>query len=316
MVLDVYDDNGLYLRSVFPNNSEPSIIKMAANASFSHMSARDYAYTGEGLFGKVYKYPIMDAGNALISAVYFEKFAAASLAPDEYNHTRNVLAAALHSFGFSAEALTSRTHIKEASMSKTANDLELLSIFGMTPGEDIEIIEDAFAGMTPRGKQRLAGRIKTAHPNASFTSDYEGTNIGPLFEANVIARMQLVDEPGREWLTGIMKMASDGAPAEAVIDRLETFDITAGIDHLYGELIANPVKSVLEGSSNVKVASLEMDGFSIPIDDLADMVKAKSERIISSFGEPTYIQLAGDPDTVLRSLPTPERRALLGIISG
>ena len=140
-VLDHYDDEGLLLKKAFAERGVPVVIKTAVDMSDPHDRYKDdYALVVEGPRGNEYKYPVVDAGNTLASALYFAE--KGSSLPAELQKTAAAnIKKALETFGFTAPEELTKTASMELGYSGAADDNSLEALFGLKNDSSIEIIQ-------------------------------------------------------------------------------------------------------------------------------------------------------------------------------
>ena len=163
-VLDHYDDGGLFLREVFDGKKVPEIIKSAADLSSTlTRNSEDYALTVSTEDGIAHRYPIVDAGNTLASALYFEKKSSA-LTPVQQKETAQALSEALKGFGFTPPEEIEKTASLELGYSGPGmeTDRSLEDLFGVSKNDPMEVMKGSFDDVSPRGKRKLMMQVKEA----------------------------------------------------------------------------------------------------------------------------------------------------------
>lgn len=321
MVLDRFDDNDLYLEAAFAERGLPDIIKIAAHTNdMLEKHAADFALVIDSEIGyKEFKYPIMDAGNAIASAVYFNEFGS-SLEPELQKEAANNIGHALASFGFDVPAELTKTAALELGFTGEADDMTLESIFGVT-GEksDVELLKDHFDDSSPRGKQRIAFRVKEAGAN-HVDLDYARDSVGTDLEFAIEYRKQLVaaDSAEETYLDGLLEKSAS-ADVESLIKELSTFDVDNHLTYLYSNGLPDPVKSVL-GTELAKEASavrrINVGDESMLVSDFETKLSGAYDDIGSKFGNELVTQLKSSPELVFNSLPSPHKSAIANILNG
>ena len=162
-ILDHYDDGGLLLRRTFSERGMPPVIKTAADLSTpSSRNGEDYAACVSTPSGAQYRYPCADAGNTLMSAVYFAEYGH-QLGDELQKEAAQKLNNALVSFGFTPPDELSKTAAMELGYSGEAEDRGLEALFVFSGADDpLEIVEGAFDTCSPRGKRRIMLQVKEA----------------------------------------------------------------------------------------------------------------------------------------------------------
>jgi len=315
-VLDFYDDSGRFLSGLLGGKEPPELLKSAVDMTkVASRRPEDYALVAETPSGTVYKYPIVDPGNALISGIYLDQFGD-QLSPDMRKTASAKLVAALEEFGFSATEQMTKT---ASVIDLFEEDTSLESIFGGT-NDAFEVIEDAFNGCTPRGRRKLMVQVKQAsveHP--SYMADYARDEIGTDLEYAITIRRRMISEDANAALDAVLEKSA-GASPEALAENLEAFDIDQGLTGFYYKSIPDAYQSVF-GTTLEKVASasatIDIDGASFSGEDISDWLdRGGNATIKEAFGEEMAEQVAADPLTVVRSLPAPHRQAIARMMHG
>ena len=326
-IKDMYDDRGALLRAVYAETSPPLLLKTAADMSSPSMRyPEDYALSVQTGGGVVHKFPIVDAGNTLSSAVYFAEVQQ-HLPEGLRKHAAAKLNAALSAHGLPVPEELTKTAALELGFNNGANDNMLAEMFGVKSmdGEWEEIddshIADAFGGFSPRGKRRVAMRIKEAGLDGSQVhalSDYMGAEIGDAvnvgFEMRRIA-VGFASEALKE-LDGFReKVASRTITAEELVAAFETFDGAHNLTHQYfdantvgGGHLPDPYASVYASTEKTASAlALEIGGEQYSCDDIVKLAESGKDALTEQFGEKFTEAFSSDPVTVLKSLPGPHQ---------
>lgn len=320
-VLDHYDDKGKLLRESFDDRGIPEVIKLAADLSdATEKNEEDYALVYDDGLSREYRYPLVDAGNALASAMYFSEYGG-DLPAEKQKTAAIKINAALEQFGFEpTESLVKTASFELGFQGDDSTSLEAL--FGVGSDDAWTVVDDAFDGCSPRGKRRLVMQVKEASVLARQLAKnpemekYAGDSIGSDLVMALDLRARLV--PGSvDSLREFSKVASAANPDE-VAAALEAFDVENSLTHLYGKHIPDAYESVF-GNSLEKNASTEnvvnIDGRDYTGSNVAEWVTDGGESQLSSaFGEDFANQFKADPVTVLDSLPITHKQAIARMI--
>ena len=321
-VYDQYDDEGRFLRRELSDKGVPAIIKVAANLSEATIKhAEDYALVAETEHGTEYRYPVCDAGNTVASAIYFAEYGD-SLPGDLRKEAAKKLNEALVSFGFTPPEELTKTAAIEVGYSGEGEDMSLETLFGFTGSDEdnMELVEDAFSGLSPRGKRRLALQVKEA--GAEFSeklANYAADDIGSDFNLALdTRRLVLMEADAIIELEELQKKASAGFVGEPLAEALTEFDEKYKITHHYNNVILDPYASVF-GSTIEKAANVErpveIGGNEYTSDRIASWVTGGgASQLEDAFGEDFKEQFQADPATVLSSLPTTHKQAIARMI--
>jgi len=321
-VLDHYDDNGLFLRKEIGFNTVPAIIKTAADLS-SNVSRNDndYALVVDSSTGKEYKYPCVDAGNTLASAMYFSEYGE-SLPEGLRVKTAQKLNDALVSFGFAAPDTLTKAASLELGYSTHADNISLEKLFGIENDSTYEVVEDAFDDCSPRGKRRLMLQVKEAGVQEDLPArmtDYARSTVGSDLKLSLdLRKLVTFDKEASEELDYLFEKSAS-VEVDSLATLLYDFDIKQGLTHLYGKLLPDPYSSVL-GTSIEKTAEspnndiTEVGGKEYTRDDLQEYMDSSSNKLEETFGEDFNRQFSEDPVNVFRSLPTTHKQVIAGMI--
>lgn len=321
--LDQYDDNGLFLRKELGSKPVPYVIKTAADLSstVTH-NEEDYALVVETPMGREYRYPCVDAGNTLASAMYFSEYGG-GLPQEEQVKVAQNLNNALLSFGFTPPEVLTKTASLELGYSDHADNMSLESLFGVGPSDQYEVIEDAFNGCSPRGKRRLLLQVKEASAHLELPQhmqDYASESLGSDLKMSLDLRKLVVMDPAASEQLDSLLEKSAGVDVDSLASALYEFDIEQGITHLYNNLIPDPYASVL-GTSIEKTAQaggdevVEVGGREYSNSDLQAYAESSNNRLGEVFGEDFSQQFSEDPLNVFKSLPVTHRQAIAGMIN-
>lgn len=320
-VVDSYDDNGLLLRVMFRDNV-PSIIKTAVDMSSVRVrDEADYALVTDGMFGREYRLPCVDAGNTLASALYFAKLGSAL--PE---NTRAAVGArlrdALVDFGFTPpEELTkvASTLDMVSADQEASEELALRRMFGLGADSAYEELVDEFAGLSPRGRRRLAMQVKTASVDEGVLPPaaklYGRQSFGTDLEMSLDARALLAPDADVGALRIKLAAVRAAGDVEAAADMIHAFDVDNGLTAYYGRPLPDQYASVLGvsvGATIEKAAAsdLEIDGRIFSQEAVRTFSVTGGERLSATFGEDFSQQFSADPVGVLNSLPTPHKKAI------
>jgi hypothetical protein len=322
LVLDHYDDGGLLLRKLFADKGTPSIIKTAADMSNpATLNAEDYALVIGSEWGDNYKFPCVDAGNTLSSAIYFAEYGS-TLPAEMQKEAAAKISAALESFGFDIpEDMTKVASADlgyELGSTNESEDAAFRKLFGFDESTAYEELEDEFAGMSPRGKRRLALQIKiagvldVAPPKVqAYAGNEFGGDVG--FCLDMRKRMA----PNAD--IGALKEKVASASVEDAADAIYEFDISNKLTAFYGRPLPDPYASVLGnaiGTTIEKNASgaLEIDGRTYSSDSISSFATAGKAQLTDAFGDDFADQFSSDPVAVLGSLPVTHKKAIARMI--
>lgn len=322
-VYDQYDDDGLFLRKELGERGVPAIIKIAANLSGASVKHEDdYAVSFDVDGVTEHRYPIVDAGNTVASAMYFTEYGH-GLPEGLQKEAAAKLNQALVSFGFTPPEELTKTAAIEVGYSGEGEDMSLEKLFGFTGSaeDDMELLEGAFDGLTPRGKRRLALQVKEGSANMPESlSDYASNTIGSDFGLGMDTRKLVVglSPEALMELGEIEKEAAAGTDCEELAEKLASFDERHQITHHYNSVILDPYASVF-GSTVKKSASVEsaidIDGREYTSDTIASWAQGSgSGKLATAFGDDFRDQFQADPATVLSSLPVTHKQAIARMI--
>ena len=324
-IYDHYDDGGKLLRRELSEKGVPAIIKTAADLSEATTKYdEDYALVTSSENGKEYRYPVSDAGNALASAIYFSHYGD-SLPEDLQKEAAAKLNLALVSFGFQPPEQLTKTAAMELGYSGEAQDMSLESLFGFTGSaeDDMELVEDAFAGLSPRGKRRLALQVKQAGVDLpEYLLPYGEDGIGADLEFAIDTRRKVTSDK-QDILDEFLKQAASGAYTPDVLaEGLSHFDQENNITHLYGRAVVDPYAAVFGNTVKEKSASATTETISInnvdyTTDDIVNWTNGPGEKALEdTFGADFSGQFKEDPVNVLESLPVTHKQAIARMIDG
>ena len=315
-VLDHYDDAGLLLRRTFDGKAIPPIIKTAADLSNSRARHDDdYALVYQGAFGKEYRLPVVDAGNALASALYFAEYG--DQLPKEHQKVAAAnLKSALESFGFDVPERLTKTAAIELGRSGEADNMTLEALFGV-PDDTVEEVKGAFDSCSPRGKRRMMLQVKEAAAQLpDYMQDYGGSAVGTDFEAALdLRKLVVLDREATVQLKGLLEKSASTDP-DLLANELELFDIEHNLTHLYGRILPDPYASVFGNdmartlSKVASANSVEIDGRHYSADTIEAFAQSKAEHIKDVFGDDFAGEFTRSPVSVLASLPVTHQQAL------
>lgn len=322
-VIDHYDDEGLMLKKAFAEKGVPPVIKTAVDLSESaNRYENDYALVVSTDSGKEFKYPVVDAGNTLASALYFSE--TGNNLPENMRKTAAAnITKALESFGFTPPEELTKTASMELGYSDKAEDTSLEKLFGLGQDPSVELVEDAFDGLSPRGKRRLAWKVKESSADmfeklAQDTQDYASDSLGSDFKMSLdLRKILVIGSDADEGLSKIAEMSKTADP-ESVAEALHAFDVQHKITHHYNSVIPDSYASVF-GNGVEKAASVtrpvEVSGREYAREDISDWFSAGGESKISdAFGESFASEFKSDPASVLDSLPVTHKQAIARMI--
>lgn len=336
MILDITDDNGKYLDSLFEGEDTPERPDFFKSASFKASTQEgassfdeDYALAIATDTGMVRKYPLMTKGAALASAAYFVRYGVDGLNDGLAKVAAKRIVDALSSFEVPVEGriadlakeaeelpAASRTYYNSQAWADKENPSpSLFDLFGT------EGFEPAYEGdsLSPSGKARLWMQVKEAGLQVPEEAlDYSSTSFGSDLKLCLDARKTCVaSDEAKGKLDDIYKMASDKSVAE-VVDALEAFDIDNGIQNHWGRFFPDPYVSVV-GTSIAKTASsmetVSLGEKSMGHDEFSAVVTDKIATIKDKFGSALSDELEKDPVGVYNSLPVDYKDALANVLA-
>jgi hypothetical protein len=331
-VLDHYDDNGLLLRKEFADRGVPAIIKTAADLSSNpNPEPDDYALVVNTDLGTQYKYPIVDAGNTIASAVYFSEHSHSL--PEEFRkEAAQKLDNALVSFGFSPPEELTKTAAMELGYSGEGEDQSLMRLFGFGRDENqYEELKGAFDKCSPRGKRRLMMQVKEAgvlseHLVKEASGDFEGlgevvdytrADYGSDLALSIdLRKLATLNADTTSEIDSLLEKCAS-LPPEDFVEELYAFDTRNNLTHLYGKVIPDPFASVF-GTEVEKTAesvdSLDIGGREYAPSDIVAFADTGAGPLEEAFGKEFAEQFAGDPVHVLDSLPITHKQAIARMI--
>ena len=320
-VLDQYDDGGTLLRKCFSEKGVPAIVKTAVDMSSpSRAHDEDYALVVDTEFGRERKYPCVDAGNTMASALYFGEYG--HTLPDHLRkEAAQNISDALTSFGFTPPEEMTKSAAMELGYSGAADDMSLEALFGVTEDDQYRVVRDAFDDCSPRGKRRLMLEVKEAglmdHAPEEIR-DYSNEKIGSDLSVAIDTRkLCLLDPTAAEELDALMEKSASTDP-DTLAEELQQFDVRHEITHLYERAIPDPYISVFGNSVKEKVASVEhqveIGGTEYSPESIVSFSENGSGKIRDAFGEDFANQFSSDPVNVLASLPVTHKQAIARMI--
>lgn len=304
MIYDRYDDGGKFLTEAYAGKV-PDVIKTATDVSGAvAMYEDDYALALETPRGVEYKYPIVDAGNTLASAVYFAKYAS-HIPQDKFAEAKDKLMSAMENFDLMLGSVEKIASITLGFEDNAAEDQALLDLFG--GGDDMEVLTDYFNDCSPTGRRRVMMQVKEAGVKlaAAGADAYFAEELGADLYAGLFARKDCVMPEQRAGLDAIFEKSASAPPAE-IVHEIEQFDKAHHLVHLYGGLIPDPYQTVY--GNTMKTASAGN------VDEIRAHYEAKKEALLAAYAPDMVNQLIEDPITVFDSLPDPDKQAIEAIV--
>lgn len=308
-ILDHYDDAGDILVRQLEGREIPHLVKVAADMSKAVKHDSDFALVAETRQGLVHKFPIVDGGNTLMSAIYFEKTASA-LPPTVRANVARGLASALEEFGFDVPEYVTAAMTVE----KTAAAIE--DLFVRNTAYDEQALVDEFAGIHPLRRPEAALLLKEAGVRlpaalACYTRDALGTDV----EAAIIARTRYVVPEVADHMRDLIKTASV-VPIAEMAAQLYEIDLEFGLTRYYDTALQDPYRSLL-GTELLKTAesSVVIEGRRYSASEIRELSQLNSDAIDASFGDMVSTQLLATPVEVLSSLPVPHQQAIARIFN-
>lgn len=308
LVVDQYDDSGALLRKTFAGRGTPPVIAASLNAVDAVKHPEDYALVVKTASGLQYKYPCVDAGNTVASALYLAEHGH-GLPPELEKVAAAKITEALVSFGFDAPDDLEKVAAADLAYDPAADEHSLRALFGFSEDDMFEEAAGELDNLSPGGKRRVAMQVKEAGVLSDYRGDTFGTNL-PL--ALDIRAMRVAHDAEALVALVALKEKRASVTPEVFAEELYTFDIDHGLTHKYGTTLPDPHISVF-GSNLIKEASaadVEVDGRTYGSDDVAAFATEGKDELVSSFGEDFYGQFADNPVTVLASLPLNHKQAI------
>ena len=319
-IVDQYDDNFGKLRMQSAQGKLPDVVQFSVDMrKVASKREGDYALVvtaADG--GKELKFPIVDAGNAVASAFYFEK--CASTLPESVSAAVSAkLSEALESFGLGAvgevvkEAAAGSTRTKLASA--VGGALLLHQMFGESEDESSTIL--AINEMAPHEREKLAHAMlqrgdKSPTPTfdpAAYVGDSIGSGIELAFATRLFAAgcsTEAADE-----LNGFReKVASLRYRPRDMIALLEDFDSKHNLPRYYGSTLLDPIAAVYNTIEKTAAARCTtVQGREVRDEDLRKLAVNKV-KLAEKFGEDFADTFSRDPFAVFISLPDPHKNII------
>lgn len=301
-LLDQYDDGGALLLRALEGNPPPVMLKLAADMSALTPRPEQYALVASTHNGQAFKYPIVDRGNTIVSAIYFEK--TAEQLPVSYrNAVAEKLRGALTAYGIEVPEYLQEHQVKTAAPYEPRESIH--------PDE----VDSTLLSNYPNERRRVAQMIKEAGiPLTHLANTYLGEGTGALFSAAIRQRRDLItDNKLLEVLSDIEKTAS-AYPAEEVAEVLYEVDIQAGICGYYGKIL-DPFQAAFYPVNEKRASATVLVGDrDIPTATLVERITDGKALISASFGDSFADELAASPVEVFSSLPDPHKAAIVELI--
>lgn len=311
-ILDHYDDGGRLFLAEVAGNPVPDMVKQAVDMSTVPLYENDYALVVQTEGGRLGKFPIADAGNALASAVYYEK-TAFELPTFVRKSAATKLVEALEEYGIPVPPYL-------------LSDLNL-------PMEKEASLEDVFANMVGHPGRTLEEMFEAGSPmdrrEAALTLVQNGTEMPPKlahYAAHVMGsdvaygidcRIRHLAAEYRGPLEQLKKVAHLNPPDE-VAAMLSDLDQETGLTMRYGVDVPDPFETVfgqqVKRASLHKRASLEIGGRALAADRIEAFLQSRPDAVVQAFGDDVANQLAERPIEVLTSLPEPHQLAIARMI--
>ena len=311
-VLDHYDDGGRLFLAELAGNPVPELIKHAADMASVSFREIDFALGVKTEMGVVGKFPIADAGNALASAVYYEK--TASSLPDEMRvAAATALVGALEEFGIPVPQ-----YLRDDMGLDLAKQASLVDVFAGMVGAKQASLEDMFATGSPLERREAA--LALANEGVALPvklAHYAGTHLGSDFAYGIDCRLRHLPEEYHAPLRELQKVAHLNSTTE-LTEMLDDLDHDTGLILRYGIDVPDPFETVygqrVKQASVTKRAYIEVAGRTIPSEQIEAFLQSRPESVVEAFGEDVANQLAENPVEVLTSLPEPHRMAIARMI--
>jgi len=312
-IMDQYDDGGRLFLDVLGSAEIPEIVKTATDMSRAARYPADFALAANTSSGPVFKYPLLDPGNAVVSTVYFEK-TAGYLPADVRAAAAARLVSALADYGLQPSQYL--TDAMSAQVKTASVDDALRETFPRKSVSLITDVEEQLAQLSPRGKREAALLLKSASMRLPAAyAVYGETAFGSDFEMAIDARARLLPARQAEALLEMKKVA--GVSPDELASALYEFDVDLHLTQYYGH-IPDPYQAVF-GTSLKKLAMASkqhvvVNDRNYSAQQIADFANTHADDLASSFGSELARELASSPVEVLGSLPDPHRHAIARMI--
>jgi hypothetical protein len=311
-LLDQYDDGGELFLNELGTLPCPEMVKTAADMTNAVRHESDYALVADTAHGRIYKFPTVDSGNTLLSAMYFEKTAAA-LPEGMRIKTAQLLAEALTDIGMSPPSYLVKAMEKTAA---AEDDNGLYALFERGTHSEEDLIYE-FRGMAPPARREAGLMLKQA--GVVLPEDlacYGASRLGSDVESCIRLRGQMVSE-FRPFVEDMAKAAHVATPEE-IAEALYDIDLQFGLTRFYDSKLPDPFQSVygrtLEKAAMRKEATVTIGGRTYGAEAISLAVSLRGEEIDATFGNGVATQLTMSPVEVLGSLPEPHKLAIARII--
>ncbi len=309
-VLDHYDDKGKMFAEAIGSQEPPEIVKTAADlTSVPRRYEKDFALVVNTDKGRVYRFPIVDAGNTAMSTLYFDK-TAGLLPADLRKEVAAKLQDACAAFGLPTDdglAKTASSEIEEQV------DLSVEMLFGNDKTVSNDVVLDTFNRCSPLGKRKVAKMMAKTAGIESVPEDlrqYANDAKTIDFLASIEMRKRLTIDA--DALGSLDAIFFKRASVDETIEALFEWDKANELVHMYGTSLPDPVVSVV-GSMLEKTASVEeFDSNALS----SWLENGGVERLTDAFGDDFSNQFKADPVTVLKSLPVTHKNAITRMIDG
>ena len=313
-VYDLTDDGGKYLESArahLPSGYAALIDTKAAllkTASSREMDGFAFVFRDE-YGGMQHRYPVMDQGNALTSALYFGQYGD-NIPSEDYGYVREKLARALQTYGL--HKLATATAARVLTVNNEQSDDSVLSrLFGadsdaFARGELASAIRNDMSLLEKRAAVMAAPSLASLDTSLS---ELVGERIGQAAAVGIETRAAIAGGKGygsAEFmkLAAFVRANKDASP-DAVIVELVELDEKYGLTNLYGSAIADPVRTVLS-DPKCKIAEPCAYVNNKRVTEAALRGVAK-EKLAEAFGAQFAEAFVSRPFDVFVSLPDPHK---------
>lgn len=343
---DIYDDGGLLLRELVPDQSElPEFVKLATQMSqdnnpnlFALVMAED------GNLSK--RFPTVDAGNTWLSTLYFsrthedlpeeaQKVAAANLIEACEAHDIDV-----PNFLFELAQGPTETNFVDVTGTKpkmkvaAQRESEAHAIeredgtrsYPLDGAKDVKVASEYFEEnhrrMRPRDRREFAVKVASVAKKGNLKipevmSKYASKGYSQNIEAHLTARyLHLVDRESQpEVRDRLIKLARhrDGLMPEDFAESLEAFDREFGLDALWDRDIADPWYSTFcmekEAKGDIpETPSYDVGETHVTYEELCNLAENGKPKMVELFGNQFANAFERDPSSQFEALPLPQKK--------
>ena len=336
-LLDFYDDpEHVIFKQRFPDPEVlPDFIKAAKLLTPEERRALPddlFALVVDEDDGKLRKFARTDKANTALSVVYFLDGGAAKLSDELAKTAAESLIEGCGWYDLEAPEVLQKIAKGEIDegVTKIAGVGAMAEIKHMAmPSQDkypldsyrdaqssVRFFEKYASKLSPRGRREFATNAskRAEELGIPVTQDMQIYASETMADKNKIARqIQLridrAPKPDqRRYATFYEKIAS--VPAGVAAEALALLDEEAGLDVHWDGILMDPYQTVLEIEKEASYAFHDTHG-SVTDEDIKDLANRQQKSIEQAFDKDFYKTFKGDPVTVFKSLPLPEKRTLI-----